>query len=201
MNEQEFPRRKALPPWLKKRLPADGAASSTAELLRDLGLATVCQGAKCPNIWECFSRKVATFMILGDRCTRNCRFCGVFSGDPLPPDSDEPKRVAEAVRKLVAVSQRATDWANEHPLEAAEVVARQLQATSGQALPIEATGAASGLEITPEVLLRSMARLDYTTNIDPQIVQATIDYIATLGYIKAGFNAGDILNLSFLETK
>ena len=100
MNEKALPPRKALPPWLKKRLPADGAAASTAELLQDLGLATVCQGAKCPNIWECFSRKVATFMILGDRCTRNCRFCGVFSGDPLPPDPDEPKRVAEAVKKL-----------------------------------------------------------------------------------------------------
>jgi NitT/TauT family transport system substrate-binding protein len=102
----------------------------------------------------------------------------------------------EIVRKLVNVSQRATDWLNEHPAEAAEVVAGQLQATGGET---EANEVITSLEITPKVLLRSMERLEYTTDIDPDIVQDTIDYIASLGYIKNSFNAADILDLTFLE--
>jgi NitT/TauT family transport system substrate-binding protein len=102
----------------------------------------------------------------------------------------------EVVRKLVNVSQRATDWLNEHPAEAAEVVAGQLQATGGET---EANEVITSLEITPKVLLRSMERLEYTTDIDPDIVQDIIDYIASLGYIKNSFNAADILDLTFLE--
>jgi len=105
----------------------------------------------------------------------------------------------EVVRNLVNVSQRATDWLNEHPAEAAEVVAGQLQAGGGEVFPAEAAGVASELEITPEVLLRSMERLEYTTDINPDIVQDVIDYIASLGYIKNSFNAADILDLTFLE--
>ncbi|GAI76550.1 unnamed protein product, partial [marine sediment metagenome] len=66
-------------------------------------------------------------------------------------------------------------------------------------LPSEVTDVASSLEITPEVLLRSMRRMEYTTNIDPVVVQATIDYLAKLGYIKGSFNCEDILDLRFLE--
>jgi len=102
----------------------------------------------------------------------------------------------EVVRKLVNVSQRATDWLNEHPAEAAEVVARQLQTASGET---EANEVITSLEITPEVMLRSMERLEYTTEINPDIVQDVIDYIASLGYIKNSFNAADILDLTFLE--
>ncbi|NQT31192.1 MAG: ABC transporter substrate-binding protein [Deltaproteobacteria bacterium] len=105
----------------------------------------------------------------------------------------------EVVQKLVNVSQRATDWINEHPQEAAEVVAGQMQASGSEVFPAEAAGIASQLEITPEVLLRSMGRMEYTTEINPEIVQATIDYIASLGYIKNSFNAADILDLRFLE--
>jgi len=105
----------------------------------------------------------------------------------------------EIVRKLVKVSQKATDWANHHPDEAAEVMARQLQATGGEIFPAEATEVAAKLEITPEVLLRSMARLEYTTAIEPKVVQETIDYIAELGYIKQGLRAEDILDLRYLK--
>lgn len=103
------------------------------------------------------------------------------------------------VRKLIKVSQRATDWGNQHPGEAAEVVARQLQAAGSEMLPVEVADASSSLAITPEVLLRSMRRMEFTTSIDPEMVQTTIDYIAGLGYIKSGFSAGDILDLRFLE--
>lgn len=73
---------------------------SIRNLLQDAALHTVCESAKCPNIGECFARNTLTFMILGEVCTRSCRFCGVSKGSPLPPDPTEPKRVAEAVKKL-----------------------------------------------------------------------------------------------------
>jgi len=92
--------RKHFPDWLKKSLPSGGAAVETARLLERLKLPTICQSARCPNIWECFSRKIATIMILGEQCTRNCRFCAVNDGTPVPVDQDEPHRVAQAVREL-----------------------------------------------------------------------------------------------------
>jgi lipoic acid synthetase len=88
------------PEWLKRRLPAEGDFSQVRQLIESGRLHTVCQEARCPNIWECFSHRTATFLILGDRCTRNCRFCSVASGKPDPPDPGEPRRVAEAVARM-----------------------------------------------------------------------------------------------------
>lgn len=90
----------SLPRWLKRNVPKGNAGHFTAKLIGQLGLQTVCDHAKCPNRMECYSRKTATFMILGDVCTRGCRFCGVKKGKPLPLDVDEPRRVAEAVCRL-----------------------------------------------------------------------------------------------------
>jgi NitT/TauT family transport system substrate-binding protein len=107
----------------------------------------------------------------------------------------------EVVEKLVRVSQRATEWANEHMPEAAEVMRRQLQLAGGDILP-EALGDNSGsLEITAEALLRSMERLDYTLSIDPQVVQQTIDYLYELGYITSSFDASEILDLRFIDAE
>jgi lipoic acid synthetase len=92
--------RERLAPWLRKRLPSGDATREVRDLVDDLGLATVCQSARCPNQNECWSRKAATFMILGDICTRTCRFCTVPKGKPLPLDDDEPGRVAEAARRM-----------------------------------------------------------------------------------------------------
>jgi NitT/TauT family transport system substrate-binding protein len=105
----------------------------------------------------------------------------------------------EVVRKLVDVSKRAMEWGNQHSQEAAEVTARQLQAAGGEIFPAEVAEVAAKLEITPEVLLRSMGRLEYTTDIDPDVVQGTIDYIAGLGYIKSSFSAEDIIDLRYLQ--
>ncbi len=92
--------RKRLPAWLKKRLPTNGAAACTARVLEFFRLSTVCWSARCPNMGECYSRRVATFMIMGDICTRNCGFCGVRSGRPVSLEPDEPHRVAAAARDL-----------------------------------------------------------------------------------------------------
>jgi len=105
----------------------------------------------------------------------------------------------EVVEKLVKISQRATDWINQYPQEAAEIVARQLQEAGGSLFPVEITDMATKTEITPEVLLRSMNRLEYTTDIDPVVLQEAIDYVARLGYIKSSFKAEDILDLSFIK--
>jgi lipoic acid synthetase len=89
------------PPWIKVRAPgASPAYSETRELMRDLGLNTVCEEAACPNIGECWSRKHATVMILGSVCTRKCGFCNVATGRPDAVDPQEPRHLAEAVRRL-----------------------------------------------------------------------------------------------------
>lgn len=88
------------PAWLKRRLPSGPSYEHTRQLIQDGCLHTVCQEANCPNIFECFSRHTATFLILGDHCTRNCAFCAVSHGDPLPPDPKEPGRVAEAAARM-----------------------------------------------------------------------------------------------------
>jgi lipoic acid synthetase len=93
-------RRIPKPVWLRKRLPSGPAYESVRRLLQEAGLHTVCQSACCPNQFECFARHTATFMILGDRCTRNCRFCAVHHGRPDPVDPDEPRRVAGAAAHL-----------------------------------------------------------------------------------------------------
>jgi lipoic acid synthetase len=88
------------PEWLKIRVPGDLAQLPVSRLMNDLALNTVCQEARCPNIFECWAAGTATFMILGEICTRRCTFCAVGKGKPLLADADEPRRVAEAVSKM-----------------------------------------------------------------------------------------------------
>ncbi len=89
-----------LPRWLKRRIPKGNGNHFTARLIESLGLATVCEHARCPNRMECYARKTATFMILGEVCTRRCGFCAVKKGKTQPVDASEPQRVAEAVKAL-----------------------------------------------------------------------------------------------------
>lgn len=97
-TQKQRPGRK--PPWLRRRLPSGPAYEEVKGLIRGASLHTVCEEAHCPNLWECFSNRTATFLILGDACTRNCRFCAVAHGTPGPPDPEEPSRVAEAAEKM-----------------------------------------------------------------------------------------------------
>jgi lipoic acid synthetase len=93
-------RRQAKPAWLKAKAPVGDNFHNLKKLARGLGLHTVCESAQCPNIGECWNHRTATFMLLGDICTRRCGFCAVPKGRPGPIDLDEPRRVAEAVAKL-----------------------------------------------------------------------------------------------------
>src|SRR5713226_7714654 len=88
------------PDWIKVRAPASPEFFRTKEILAGLRLHSVCQEACCPNIGECFSHRTATFMLMGDVCTRNCPYCAVAHGKARPLDLDEPRRIAEAVARL-----------------------------------------------------------------------------------------------------
>jgi len=88
------------PDWIKVRLPSNPVFFSTKALISDLRLVTVCEEAQCPNRWECWSSGTATFMIAGERCTRACGFCAVSTAKPFALDPDEPRRVAEAIRRM-----------------------------------------------------------------------------------------------------
>ena len=92
--------RPRLPYWLRLKLPTADTFAKTRALLDELNLHTVCESAKCPNHWECWSKGTATFMIAGDHCTRACGFCAVKTAKPLGLDDDEPGRVAEAARRM-----------------------------------------------------------------------------------------------------
>ena len=98
--ELQRPLRQPKPEWLRAKAPVGDNFHNLKKLARGLQLHTVCESAQCPNIGECWNHKTATFMLLGDICTRRCGFCAVPKGKPLPIDWEEPKRVAEAVATL-----------------------------------------------------------------------------------------------------
>ncbi len=93
-------RSRRLPPWLKRPIPASTGNYFTKSLIAELGLQTICESARCPNRSECWTRRTATFMILGETCTRPCGFCAVKRGKPESVAADEPERLAEACRRL-----------------------------------------------------------------------------------------------------
>ena len=100
LNPAEAPPRARLPEWLRILLPTTESFARTRSLLDELKLHTVCESARCPNHFECWSKGTATFMIAGDRCTRACGFCAVTTAKPFPLEADEPQRVAEATRRM-----------------------------------------------------------------------------------------------------
>lgn len=94
------PARPRRPEWLKARAPAGENYQDVHRLMREKGLNTVCEEARCPNIGECWNHRTATFLLLGDTCTRGCRYCAIGKGKPQPIDEQEPERVAESVAHL-----------------------------------------------------------------------------------------------------
>jgi len=100
MSREDKKTRLHKPDWLKVKLPAGADYEMLRSVIGGSALHTVCQEARCPNRWECFARRTATFLIMGPRCTRSCRFCAVQHGPLGPPDPGEPSRVAEAALRL-----------------------------------------------------------------------------------------------------
>ncbi len=94
------PSRRRLPPWFKVRLQQGPEYRDIRQVVDSLGLHTICEEARCPNIWECWNNRTATFLILGNICMRRCHYCSVTTGKPLAVDHDEPLRVAQAVQAM-----------------------------------------------------------------------------------------------------
>ena len=88
------------PEWIRSRFRSDLKYTDVSKILENNDLHTICESGRCPNKSECWSKGTATFMILGEICTRACKFCNTLSGKPFPPDADEPQRIAEAVKAM-----------------------------------------------------------------------------------------------------
>jgi len=99
-ESETAPAKQRKPDWFRLKLPTSPVYGETTDLVRKMHLHTVCESAHCPNRWECWSRKSATFMVAGDKCTRACSFCAVDTAKPQPLDPGEPLRVAHAVQSL-----------------------------------------------------------------------------------------------------
>src|SRR6187549_3610941 len=100
VGQDPAPPRRRHPEWIRATLPTKPAYFEVRAMVKELALHTVCESASCPNIGECWTRRALTIMIMGDICTRSCRFCDVTTGRPLPLDPDEPRRVAEMLSRL-----------------------------------------------------------------------------------------------------
>lgn len=126
-----------VPQWLKKRLVLDGDYSRTREMLARSSVPTVCKSSMCPNINECFSKAQATFLMLGERCTRSCAFCAIGKGSPAAPDDDEPRRIAIAALSLglsyaVVTSVTRDDMADGGAFQFVKVIEKIRQISQGR---------------------------------------------------------------------
>jgi lipoic acid synthetase len=165
------PRR--LPDWLKRPLPAGNGNFFTQTLIHDLRLETVCEEARCPNRPECWSRRTATFMVLGNVCTRPCGFCSVEKGQPISVEDDEPQRVAEAARRLglrhVVITSVTRD---DLPDGGAEHFARCVLAVR------EATGAA--VEVLTPDFQGNVAAIDAVVAATPEVFNHNLETVPRL---------------------
>jgi len=165
--------RTRFPPWLKKRLPRGGRMNEVRDLLDGLDVHTVCQSARCPNLCECFERGTATFMILGDVCTRNCRFCAVGGGEPGPPAPDEPNRVAEAARRLglsyVVITSVTRDDLHDGGAAHFAAAVRQVRAATGAQVEV----------LTPD-FLGDPAAIDTVLEAEPTVYDHNVETVPRL---------------------
>ena len=182
------------PAWLKVRLPSHGEFFRVAEIVKAGRLHTICQSARCPNIGECWERRTATFLILGDVCTRRCGFCAVTKGTPLPPDPEEPARLAEAAASLglahaVITSVTRDDLPDGGAAHFAAVIAAIRAKSPGtriEALIPDFGGDAAALETVlaagPDVLNHN---LETTESLYPAIRRPRENYRRSIGVLAA----------------
>jgi len=124
-----------------------------------------------------------------------------MQGDVLAVRAELIEGNPDMIKRLIKVTQKATDWINEHPDETAEIMAEQLRIAREKITLDKETELTPNLEITPEIISRSMDRVEYSTSIKPAVVQDTIDHMTELGYIKEGIKAADVLDLSYLQNE
>ena len=169
-----------LPSWLKRPLPAGNGNAFTQSLLEDLRLETVCENAKCPNRPECWSRRTATFMILGNVCTRPCSFCSVPKGEPLHVEDDEPARVAEASARLglkhVVITSVTRD---DLPDGGAEHFAKCVVAVRDR-LP------GTAVEVLTPDFLGDAAAIDRVTAVSPDVFNHNVETVPRLYRVARG---------------
>src|SRR5262245_18086944 len=169
-----------LPDWLKRPLPRGNENFFTHHLLDELGLETVCVNARCPNRPECWSRRTATFMVLGNVCTRPCGFCSVPKGEPLHVEDDEPERVAEAAVRLglkhvVITSVTRDDLPDGGADHFARCVAAVRRRLPGAAVEV----------LTPD-FLGDPAAIDRVTDASPEVFNHNIETVPRLYRVARG---------------
>ncbi|MCB4768277.1 lipoyl synthase [Ancylobacter sp. Lp-2] len=191
VNRPETPVLKK-PDWIRVRAPGTPGWQETANIVRANGLVTVCEEASCPNIGECWQKKHATFMIMGDTCTRACAFCNVRTGMPGPLDMDEPQKVADAVAKLglehvVVTSVDRDDLAD----GGAEHFARTIRA-------IRATSPGTTIEILTPDFLRKDGALEVVVEAKPDVFNHNLECVPSL-YLKVRPGARYFHSLRLLQ--
>ncbi|MBB3771340.1 lipoic acid synthetase [Angulomicrobium tetraedrale] len=191
VNRVETPALKK-PDWIRVRAPGTPGWQQTADIVRANGLVTVCEEASCPNIGECWQKKHATFMIMGDTCTRACAFCNVRTGLPGPLDMDEPQKVADAVAKLglehvVITSVDRDDLAD----GGAEHFARTIRA-------IRATSPTTTIEILTPDFLRKDGALEVVVAARPDVFNHNLECVPSL-YLKVRPGARYFHSLRLLQ--
>ncbi len=183
------------PEWIRRSWASGANVQYTKGLVEDNALHTVCQSARCPNIHECWSRKTATFMVLGNVCSRNCRYCSVPSGKPEPPDADEPGRVADAVRKMGLLHTVLTsvtrddlsDGGAAHIAETIRAIRRVSPSTTVEVLVPDFQGDPEAicqvLDAHPEVFSHN---IETVARLHPVIRSRRYTYAMALGVLKEG---------------
>ncbi len=139
-NKKKY-NRPRLPEWIRVKAYAGKGRNQVQNVVKGLGLHTVCESARCPNLGECWHKQTATFMILGDICTRNCRFCAVNHGLPIAPDKNEPYKIAEAVKKMglkyVVITSVTRDDLEDGGAEHFAEVIKEIRKINGSEIKIE----------------------------------------------------------------
>ncbi len=180
------------PPWLRVKAPTSPGYQGTRKIVRDHNLVTVCEEAGCPNIGECWEKKHATMMIMGDTCTRACAFCNVKTGLPEPLDANEPDNVAKAVQKLglshvVITSVDRDDLADGGAAHFAHVIAE-----------IRAASPSTTIEVLTPDFLRKDGALDVVVNAKPDVFNHNLETVPAL-YLRVRPGARYFASLRLLQ--
>ncbi len=162
------------PDWIRVKAPGSAVYAETRKIVRDNGLVTVCEEAGCPNIGECWSKKHATFMIMGDTCTRACAFCNVKTGIPGLLAGDEPEKVADAIARM-GLSHAVITSVDRDDLEdgGATHFARTIRA-------IRATSPATTIEVLTPDFLRKAGALEKVVDARPDVFNHNLETVPSL---------------------